>query len=291
MIIIRQQGRLGNQMFQYALYRSLEEMGKQVFLDCEHPVNPKEKNQLDIFKKIRYQRADREESERLGNCKWTVYNRICRKLKHPTKRSHYMEKPDDSLLSLSELDGCYLDGFWQSERYFIDIREKILQEFEFPSLTDGDNIKCLERIQSNNSVSIHIRRGDYVSSKYMGTYGGICTPDYYQKAVQYIESRVENARYFVFTDDPDWVLNNFVFPEHSECVTHNISSTTSYVDMYLMSQCKHNIIANSSYSWWGAWLNQNAEKIVVMPGKWTNHHDNKDIVCKDWICIDLDEEK
>lgn len=290
MIIIRQQGRLGNQMFQYALYRSLEEMGKQVYLDCDHPVNPKEKNQLDIFEKVRYQKADREESERLGNCKWTVYNRICRKLKHPSKRSHHMEKEDDSLLSLSKLDGCYLDGFWQNERYFFDIRDKILQEFTFPTLKDKDNIECLGRIQSSNSVSIHIRRGDYISNKYIGIYGSICTPEYYKKAIEYIEARVDKARYFVFTDDPDWVLDNFSFPMHSECVTYNTNGDASYIDMYLMSQCKHNVIANSSYSWWGAWLNQNAEKIVVMPGKWTNDSNNKNIVCRDWILIETDEE-
>lgn len=285
MIIIRQQGRLGNQLFQYGLYRSLEEMGKLVFLDCEHPINLSEKNQLDLFPKVNYRKADREESEKIGNCKRNLYNRIYRKLKCPPKKSHYMEKEGDDLSVLVQLEDRYLDGFWQSEKYFLGIRDRLLQELEFPKLEDKKNLEWIERMREINSVSIHVRRGDYVSPKYIKNYGGICTAEYYQRAIQYIERKVLDPYFFIFTDEPEWIEQNFELPENMLCIANN-KERNSYIDMQLMSNCKHNIIANSSFSWWGAWLNQNEDKIVVMPSKWQNSRENRDIVCQGWICID-----
>lgn len=284
MLIIRQQGRLGNQMFQYALYRSLEEKGKEVFLDCDHHVNLQERNGLDIFPNITYKVAQISDSEKLGNCKWTIFNRILRKIGKTTKKSHYKEKYDDTIEVLKNLEDYYLDGFWQNEKFFYDIRRQLLSEFIFPEIESQQNRDIKAKIEACNSVSVHIRRGDYVSDKYMKKYGSVCNEQYYAKAVEYMLSRVKDAEFFVFTDDYEWVVSNMTFPHRTTFVSSN-EGNKAYVDMQLMSCCKHNIIANSSFSWWGAWLNTYENKIVVSPSVWTNVDNNDKIICESWIRI------
>ena len=179
------------------------------------------------------------------------------------------------------MDNVYLSGYWQNEKYFDDIRKEICTCFVFPDDLDEKKKNLLKTIQNDNSVGIHIRRSDYLIKENRDVYGGICTKEYYENAIKYIQEHVCHPVFYLFSDDLNWVRENLyregmVLVEHSE-------NQPSYTDMYLMSQCKHNIIANSSYSWWGAWLNSNDGKMVIAPDKWFNNHETTDMICKGWI--------
>ena len=175
-------------------------------------------------------------------------------------------------------------GTWQSELYFKNSTLQIRNIFEFnESLMNIQTKNLANKMHQETSISIHIRRGDYLSSKYINGFSGICTLDYYKAAIEIINSRFIDGSFYIFTDDQEWVNENFQL-ENSLCVQHNTGSD-SWQDMYLMSRCKHNIIANSSFSWWGAWLNNNPDKIVIAPKYWWNGLDNDDVVPKNWLRI------
>lgn len=175
-------------------------------------------------------------------------------------------------------------GTWQSEHYFANAFELVKKQFVFNQELISVKSKSLSTIIANSiSVSIHVRRGDYLSDQYICGFGNICTLDYYRRALAVMEAKLKTFNLFVFTDDQEWVQENFnefnpVF------VNHNIGPD-SWQDMYLMSKCKHNIIANSSFSWWGAWLNSNPEKIVIAPEKWWNGINKDDVVPASWIRV------
>ena len=183
---------------------------------------------------------------------------------------------------------CILDGFWQCEKYFINIKEILFEEFTFQkTISDIDLQKIQTEIQTTNSVSIHFRRGDYLSNNNANKSHGVCSMEYYQKAVQFIAEKVNDPVFFVFSDDIEWVKDNFKceFPVHYiEKSDENIHS-----DFQLMSLCKHNIVANSSYSWWAAWLNRNEAKLVIAPKRWfadeKNQSQAEDLIPQSWIKI------
>lgn len=175
-------------------------------------------------------------------------------------------------------------GTWQSEKYFKHAIKQVQQSFVFKTNLLSKLTKEVEKtILKTNSVSIHIRRGDYFSSQYIDGFGGICTLEYYIKAISIIKAKTENIKLFIFTDDITWAKENLQFLELT-FVSHNIGNN-SWQDMYLMSICKHNIIANSSFSWWAAWLNKNNEKIVVAPQRWWSSMEKDDVVPENWIRI------
>ena len=176
-------------------------------------------------------------------------------------------------------------GTWQSEKYFSNSKKDVKNAFQFNrKMLSKSNIEIGKQINSENSISIHIRRGDYLTSPHGVGFVNICSLDYYLKAIDYINERIIEPKYYIFTDDFDWATNNF-FIDNAEYVNIN-KDENSWQDMYLMSQCKHNIIANSSFSWWGAWLNNNSEKIVIAPKKWWEYFDKDDVVPDDWIKLD-----
>jgi hypothetical protein len=139
----------------------------------------------------------------------------------------------------------------------------------------------LKNINTTTSVSIHIRRGDYLSSKFVDGFSNICTIDYYNRSIDKIKSNLDLPVFFVFSDDQEWVKQNIII-KNAFYLNHNIGKN-SWQDMYLMSKCKHNIIANSSFSWWGAWLNSNNQKIVIAPKKWWNDFKQDDVVPETWV--------
>ena len=146
---------------------------------------------------------------------------------------------------------------------------------------DEENQLILDKILETNSVSLHIRRGDYVSLDYVNKIHGVCALDYYKRAIEYITKRVNPPHFFLFSDDIDWVVENLKM-EHPFTVV-DINKGKGWLDMNLMKQCKHNIIANSSFSWWGAWLNENPQKIIIAPEKWTARKQKCDIVPLGWV--------
>lgn len=175
-----------------------------------------------------------------------------------------------------------LFGTWQSPKYFEHAIDAVRHTFIFQEELLSPETCCLAtKMQTEMSVSIHIRRGDYLSSQYIDGFGGICTPEYYDKAINHILSRYENVVFYIFTDDKAWCHTHFS-AENSIFVDHN-TDKNSWQDMYLMSKCRHNIIANSSFSWWGAWLNTYPDKCVIAPLKWWNSFEHDDVVPDTWI--------
>lgn len=161
----------------------------------------------------------------------------------------------------------YLEGYWQSEKYFAEIRDILLREFAFKYEQDAKSRGIANQIQKTESVSLHIRRGDYVHDPLTNKIHGLCSFDYYKKAVNYINQKIPNCHFYIFSDDHSWVRENFKLDYPVTMVDHN-NASRNYEDLRLMSLCRHNVIANSSFSWWGAWLNGNMDKIVIAPRKW-----------------------
>ena len=177
----------------------------------------------------------------------------------------------------------YLGG-WHSEKYFKSIREEIIEAFTFTPPDDFDNVELINNIQQSNSVSIHVRRGDYLSAENLLIFGNVCGKGYFERATALIMDKVSEPLFFVFSNDIPWVKQNLIL-KNVVYVTCN-SGQNSWKDMYLMSLCKHNIIANSSFSWWGAWLNKNPGKIVLCPNRFLKNDIYTDVYPDEWIRIE-----
>jgi hypothetical protein len=163
----------------------------------------------------------------------------------------------------------YLDGYWQSERYFVAAAEAIRRDFSFKTPPTAENQKLLDRIKATQAVSLHVRRGDFAHNQNTNAIHGVCSPAYYAQAVETIAKSVRNPLFFVFSDEIDWVKEAGFVTHPAVFVSHN-QAANSWEDLRLMSQCRHHIIANSTFSWWGAWLNPDPAKIVIAPRHWFN---------------------
>jgi len=163
--------------------------------------------------------------------------------------------------------------YYDDVHYNLEIIEKMKKEiyhdFKFPTIEDEENLKIKLKIENTNSVSIHVRRGDYLNSI---EFKDICTINYYGNAIKYIENKVKNPVFFIFSNDIEWCKKNLKIVGDSYYITWNNKKENNFRDMQLMSLCKNNIIANSSFSWWAALLNTNENKIVIAPKKWTNNY-------------------
>jgi hypothetical protein len=172
-------------------------------------------------------------------------------------------------------------GGWPSEKYFIDIKDDILKSYTFSKRDDFENLAYIDKINKTNSIAIHIRRGDYLNDENIKIFGNVCTKEYFEQAIKLIEKKVPNAHFFVFSNDVEWVKINLKIANVSY-VTCN-KGKNSWMDMYLMTICKHNIISNSTFSWWGAWLNTNASKLVISPNRYLNNDKHTDFYPESWI--------
>ena len=161
----------------------------------------------------------------------------------------------------------YLDGYWQSYKYFEDIRSKLLAELTLNTLPSDANFKMAREIEQSESVVLHVRRGDYITNTQAQKFHGVCGIDYYQQAIEAIQKKIVNPHFFVFSDDPAWTQEHIKISSPTTYVTHNLSNQ-GYEDLRLMNKGKHFIIANSSFSWWGAWLSRHKNKIVYAPRRW-----------------------
>lgn len=176
----------------------------------------------------------------------------------------------------------YLRGYWQSEKYFDQVGAQIRQDFSFKIALNGANQAMADRIGATNAVSLHIRRGDYASNPNNAGVYRLCSPAYYQAAIAHIAQHVPDPHFFIFSDDMAWARAHLNMDFPHVFVDHNAGSD-SFNDMRLMSLCKHHIIANSSFSWWGAWLNPRPQKIVVAPQQWfANGTDSRDLLPSNW---------
>jgi len=271
MIIVNLTGGLGNQMFQYAFGKTIAIKNNQSLkLHFTNALFGTQRfYELDIFN-ISATIATINDLQKLGIIRNRVINRLLYlfderykiQLNKHIVTQRYPYDYDPSYLSLK--NNAYIQGFWGDERYFKGIENIIRKEFTSKKELDEKNKKILRQIQLSPSVSIHVRRGDYVTSKrnipqkFIGL-------DYYIDSIKKIKMLMPNSAFFVFSDDITWckknlkqILNNVHFIDHNE-------GKDSYKDIILMSACKHNIIANSTFSWWGSWLNQNVNKIVICP--------------------------
>lgn len=178
----------------------------------------------------------------------------------------------------------FYSGGWHSEKNFINIKDLIYSTYKFPVVNDKEFIYYKNIIENCQSISLHIRRGDYLKYNTKWDFSNVCTEDYYKKAINYISKILEQPEFFVFTDDIEYAKKKFN-KNHFHIVDIN-RGKNSWRDMYLMSLCKHNIMANSSFSWWGAWLNKNPNKIVLHPKQFLRNYPTKDFYCESWVTID-----
>lgn len=287
MILIQVSGGLGNQMFQYALFLKLKSLGKSVKLDLSYykQINCNRNLELEIFPiSLREDEATQNELQMVGREK--IKDKLLRYItlgKYSGQFKIYRDKIGIYQPDIFEMDNVYLEGYWQNEQYFNDIEFIIRKTFVFSEDLDYSNRHLLENMRKENSVSIHVRRGDYIDIANQGVYGEICTKGYYKNAIDYINKNVEEPHYYLFSDDIDWVRGN-LYQEGMTIVANNRNGA-SYKDMFLMSQCKHHIIANSTFSWWGAWLSESEKNIVVAPVRWFQNHETTDIICKRWVQV------
>lgn len=274
MIVTKLKGGLGNQMFQYATAVS---NGEPVYLDFNFLKYYKATNftkrnfELEIFPNVTYK-------------KFTSYHRIIRLIRNFIKNeTDLVEQRGAAFSSFDKKKNMYFNGFFQSEKYFIHNRAKILKYFEFPELDERNEIIKTKILSSINATSIHIRRGDYLNDEIKRIHG-ILPSSYYLSAIEILKNKFPNINFFVFSDDIDFARNEFkdirniIFVENEKA---------PWKDLALMSYCKHHIIANSSFSWWGAWLNNSPESVNIAPKLWLNpeysHFDIDNYVPNHWI--------
>jgi hypothetical protein len=292
MIIVKLMGGLGNQMFQYAAARSLAlEKNTWVYLDATF-LNEDAKGrwtqreyELGAFNiKYKFERSGRVSFlASLNSSNWR------KKLSDSglwflPYRNFYQADHKFHPELFSYPKNTYLHGYFQSEQYFAKHADQIRRDFEFLEPAKGRNEGVLERIRNSRSVSIHVRRGDYVTLAAANQFHGLMGVEYYDAGVNEIISKTLSTHtYFVFSDDPQWARKNLRFPGETEFIDWNTGSS-GFEDLRLMSNCEHHIIANSSFSWWGAWLNPSPSKIVIAPKFWFNDNsDQSDIVPRTWI--------
>ena len=179
-----------------------------------------------------------------------------------------------------------LKGGWQSEKYFKSYENEIRARLQLKPPLIQNVIEIAKNIKKENAVSVHIRRGDYLRKKIIYEWHGVMEKEYYAKAFELMHAKTKATRAYYFTDDVDWVAKNLLPSFNGEIISANITKS-HYEDLYLMSQCRHNIIANSSFSWWAAWLNDHSDKIVIAPEKWFGNgpKDTQDIIPPGWYKI------
>lgn len=292
MIIVLLKGGLGNQMFQYAAGRRLAclhdvqlKLDLSWFRDYPDGATPRS-FVLDHFS-IRAESATDQEIALLFEPQFGRIRRFLNSINPCYRNTHIRSHNscfDPAILGLP--DNICLDGYWQSEKYFSDIASVIRNEFTAHDEPEERNREFISTINGCNAISIHIRRGDYVTDAKNAARHGTCIDNYYKKAVELVAERVERPHFFVFSDDPVWVREHFRISHPMTLVDHN-GPDEAHEDLRLMSLCRHQIIANSSFSWWGAWLNPKPDKIVIAPSRWFNDPaiDTNDLIPTSWLRI------
>lgn len=277
MLIVRAMGGLGNQLQQYALYRKLEHIGKDVRLDISWFYNVSLQTkmaagrelELDYLKQLPYKAASEDEIRSVLGRLWEEPEKVIGKIK---RKLNFAENPafeenDMYHEEVFSMDRKYLVGYWACEKYYADIMDILRQDISFPQSADDElqsrNDEMIRQMEETESVSVHIRRGDYLDDINRELFGGICTESYYQRAIDYMKERFPKVRFFLFSDDIPYVKEHYRGGEY-QVIDWN-QGKDSFYDIMLMSHCKHNICANSTFSFWGARLNPHADKVMIRP--------------------------
>lgn len=291
MIIVDIQGGLGNQIFNYAIGRKISIVkNTELKLDISRYNNYFRPYQLDKFNICAETADENEISKTRDGIGIEGINKIIFKLRR--RFLPYYLKPylvdkycyyDNRVLNC--WDNSYLSGIWQTEKYFQDIRHLLLKEITVKEDIDALNLDIIKKMQNVNSVSFHIRRGDYITCEKDANNIGSLSNKYYESAINYFSEKYNDIVFFVFSDELAWVKENMNLPENTVFVNHNQINNKDYMDMILISNCKYHIIANSTFSWWGAWLSTNPCKEVIAPKTWwkSESYNDKDVVPESWI--------
>ena len=313
MVIVQLAGGLGNQMFQYALYLQLKDLGREVKIDdvSGFAEDPQRMPALAPFG-VSYDRPSGEEMIRMLDSSMLFWHRVRRKLFGRHKKS-YFEQGKLFIPDVLTWDDIYLEGYWQTEKYFRQVERQVREAYDTDRLAaylervgawKKSAGQYLEEIDSGCSVSIHIRRGDYLTPGNQKLYGGICTDAYYIEGIRQMRERFPGCRFFLFTNDRAWAVQQSaeaVCQEaeaekpsgYAECLFSAADITwidlpggdNDYAEFVLMSRCKHHILANSSFSWWASYLNKNPGKTVLAPQRWLNGTDDSDFYRADMCKI------
>jgi len=292
MIAVKLMGGLGNQLFQYAAGRALSiKHNTQLFLDTSFleadPKNSytKRNYELDCFSIQSEKCPENILNSIASQNESSIWNRVRKKIGLADKIKLYTEQGHQFNEQFKVLsDNTHLTGFWQSELYFADIEEILREDLNIKQEYLNGIETYLSLINNGISVSLHVRRGDYVNLKSASDFHGVCGLDHYAAALRLMNEKHKNLNVFVFSDDIAWCKENLMIPNDNK---HYVSTDSAVKDLYLMQKCNHHIIANSSFSWWGAWLNPRKEKTIIAPGKWFNDSaiNTKDIIPHSWIQI------
>ena len=316
MKIVKINGGLGNQMFQFAFYKALQHSNNnEVFIDLSAYQGKQFQDGINLLHNgfelpelfnITYQEAPLNDVKKLSTQPTNLLYRVLRK--YFTKKTHFIDKNfgfNEELISKPLPSNIYLEGYWQTEKYFSHIKDEILRDFSFKTPLSKKNLEVLEEA-GTETASIHIRRGDYLNSSSLN----VCSKHYYLNALNMLFSKANPKSILVFSDDIPWCKSDLKLDEYITSVLklNNIkifyidwnTGKDSYQDMQLMSKCKYHIIANSSFSWWGAYLDPNPEKIVIAPSIWNlkeiQYFDNekilngyKELIPNSWYRAEINE--
>ena len=289
-------GGLGNQMFQYAHGRALAlRRVCPLFLDIEwfvrHEGGTPRKFALDVFPALAqsshvWQKCPSAQRGKLA-CRplwWKILAKIF-SLKPQFKKEHVFEAEVHPYAEINYPKPAYLEGYWQDERYFLDQVKQIREDFTFPALPAAaeDMARCIKA--SSHAVSVHIRRGDYAHNASTQSVHGLCSAVYYTQALEHIKQYAPHAELFIFSDEPQWARENFQTIGLQATIVDLHQENDAHHDLHLMSLCKDHIIANSSFSWWGAWLGE--QGTVIAPKQWFQAQNLKGCspVPKRWITL------
>ncbi len=290
MVISNILGGIGNQMFQYAAGRSLALTTSQSLVFDLNDFSDYKLHHGFELNRVFNVNAESASANTVNEVLGWRANHLARRMLRRSQcaglrgnkfvvEPHFNYWPDFFNLA----GDCYLHGYWQSERYFKQIESVIRRDFTFREALAERNLELASEVAQTQSVSLHVRRGDYVSDAKTGQVMDVCSLEYYRKAICYVAEHIVKPVFYVFSDDITWVKENLSVSYPCVYVEHN-RQKESYRDMQLMSLCRHNVIANSSFSWWGAWLNAHSEKLVVAPKNWfRNGANDSDLIPGEWI--------
>ena len=274
---------LANRMFQYAYYLFLKKRGYNAVVDYYETATLEHEKVAwnQIFPEAQMKKAGRWEILKLGGGS-SLFSKIRRRYLPMTCNVHYMSTAFSAECPELSNKDRYIFGVFQNASMVDGVKEEVQQTFAFAPFEDERNIRLMQEMLQCNSIGIHVRKGhDYMSRRW---YQETCPLEYYQKAIAYLKERVNNPIFYVFADNPTWVKENFKDFNYKLVEGNPPAGWGSHFDMQLMSYCKHNIISNSTYSWWGAFLNRNPEKIVVLPHQWFNPKSCEESTCEKVKC-------